>query len=142
VKEGESESKQVPKYFADTLSDCKMAEVPVQEDSPISDTTPISKKIIYGEHDVIPTDCKKAALSIEGHSPFHEPITSKVSVAEEVQFVMSQIDLSSKRSQGQRKEKQRSQLTTSKHLQIFLDKEESSFLKLQYTVATARNKVV
>jgi hypothetical protein len=47
-KECESKNKQVPKYFADTPSDCKMVEVPVQEDSPISDTTPISKPIIYG----------------------------------------------------------------------------------------------
>jgi hypothetical protein len=53
-----------------------MAEVPVQEDSPISDTTPISKPIIYGEHIII-SDHKKAALSIEGHSPFHEPTKSK-----------------------------------------------------------------
>jgi hypothetical protein len=34
------------KYFADAPSDCKMAEVPVQEDSKISDTTPISMSII------------------------------------------------------------------------------------------------
>jgi hypothetical protein len=58
-----------------------MAEVPVQEDYQISDTTPISKPIIYGEH-VITSDCKKAASSIEGHSPFHEPTKSKGSVAE------------------------------------------------------------
>jgi hypothetical protein len=45
---------------------------PVQEDSPISDITPISKPIIYGEH-IITSDHKKAAPSIEGHSPFHEP---------------------------------------------------------------------
>jgi hypothetical protein len=73
-----------------------MAEVPVQEDSPISDTTPISKPIIYGEH-VITSDFKKAAPSIEGHSPFHEPTKSKGSAAEEVQFVMIQIDLLSKK---------------------------------------------
>jgi hypothetical protein len=41
VKEGESKNKQVPKYFADTASDCKMAEVPIQEDSLVIDTTPI-----------------------------------------------------------------------------------------------------
>jgi hypothetical protein len=41
VKEGDSKNKQVPKYFADAPSDCKMDEVPVQEDSTISDTTPI-----------------------------------------------------------------------------------------------------
>jgi hypothetical protein len=34
VKEGDSKNKQVPKYFADAPSDLKMAEVPVQEDSP------------------------------------------------------------------------------------------------------------
>jgi hypothetical protein len=92
VKEGGSKNKQVPKYFADTPSDCKMAEVPVQEDSPISDTTSISKPIIYGEH-IITSDHKKVAPSIEGHSPFHEPTKSKGSVVEEVQFVMSQIDI-------------------------------------------------
>jgi hypothetical protein len=78
--------------------------------------------------------------SIEGHSPFHESTKSKGSVAEEVQFVMSQIDLSSKKEAGTREKKQRSQLTTSKHLQIFLDKEASCFLKLQYTVATTKKK--
>jgi hypothetical protein len=46
VKEGDSKYKQVPKYFADAPSDCKMPEVPVQDDFPISDTTPISKSII------------------------------------------------------------------------------------------------
>jgi hypothetical protein len=103
VKECDSKNKQVPKYFVDAPSDCKMAEVPVQEDYPISDTTPISKSksksIIYGEH-VIQSDCKKAAPSIEGHYPFHEPIKSKGLVAEEVQCVMSQIDLSSKKESG------------------------------------------
>jgi hypothetical protein len=49
VKEGDSKNKQVPKYFADAPSVCKMAEVPVQEDPPIIDTTPISKSITYGE---------------------------------------------------------------------------------------------
>jgi hypothetical protein len=33
----------------DAPSDSKMVEVPVKEYSPISDTTPISKSIIYGE---------------------------------------------------------------------------------------------
>jgi hypothetical protein len=88
--------KQVLEYFSDTPSYCKMAEVPVQEDSTISNTIPISKPIIYGEH-VITSEFKKAASSIEGHSPFHEPNKSKGSVAEEVQFVMSKIDLSSKK---------------------------------------------
>jgi hypothetical protein len=79
-----------------------MAEFPVQEDSPIRDTTPIPKPIIYGEH-VVTSDFKKQAPSIEGHSPFHEPTKSRGAASEEVQFVMSQIDLSSKSSQGQRK---------------------------------------
>jgi hypothetical protein len=70
VKESDSKNKQVPKYFADAPSDFNMAEVPVQEYSPISDTTPISNSIIYGEH-VIQSYCKKAAPSIEGHSLFH-----------------------------------------------------------------------
>jgi hypothetical protein len=79
-----------------------MEEVPVQEDSPISDTTPISKPIIYGEH-VITSDCKKTAPSIEGYSPFHERTKSKGSVAEEVQFVMRQIYLLSKKESGRNK---------------------------------------
>jgi hypothetical protein len=49
VKQGDSKNKQVPKYFADSHSDFKMAEVPVQEESQISDTTPISKSIVHGE---------------------------------------------------------------------------------------------
>jgi hypothetical protein len=81
-----------------------MAEVSVQEDSPISDTTPISKLIIYGEH-IITSDHKKVAPSIEGHSPFHEPTKSKGSVAEEVQFFMSQIDLKSKKESVTKKRK-------------------------------------
>jgi hypothetical protein len=104
VKEGESKNKQVPKYFADAPSNCNMAEVPVQEDYPISDTTPISKPIIYGEH-VITSDFKKESPSIEGHSPFHEPTKSKGSVSEEVQFVTGQIDLSSKKESGTKKRK-------------------------------------
>jgi hypothetical protein len=104
VKEGESKNKQVAKYFADTPSDCKMAEFPVQEDYPISDTTPISKPIIYGEH-VITSDFKKSAPSIEGRYTSHEPTKSKGSVAEEVQFVMSQIDLSYKKDSGTNKRK-------------------------------------
>jgi hypothetical protein len=63
VKEGDIKKKQVPKYFADAPSDCRMVKVPVQDDSPISDTTPISKSNIYGE-DGIQSDCKKAAPSI------------------------------------------------------------------------------
>jgi hypothetical protein len=64
-----------------------MAKVPVQEVSPISDTTPISKSIIYGEY-VVHSDCKKAAPPIEGHSPLSEPTKSKVVMDEEVQFVI------------------------------------------------------
>jgi hypothetical protein len=41
VKKGESKNKRVPKYFADASSDCNMAEVSVQQDSRIRDTTPI-----------------------------------------------------------------------------------------------------
>jgi hypothetical protein len=104
VKEGDSKKEQVPKYFDDTPSDCKMAEVHVQEDYPISDTTPISKPLISGEH-VIKSDYKKAAPSIEGHSPFHEPTKSKGLVDEEVQFVMSQIYISSKKESGTKKRK-------------------------------------
>jgi hypothetical protein len=81
VKEGESKNKQVPKYFADAPSDCKMAEVPVQEDYPIIDNTPISKPIICGEH-YITSYFKKEAPYIEGHYPFHEPTKSKGSVSE------------------------------------------------------------
>jgi hypothetical protein len=81
-----------------------MAAVPVHEDSPISDTTPISKPIIYGEH-VITSDCKKVAPFIEGHSPFHEPTKSKGSVVEEVHFVMSQIYLSPKKESVTKKRK-------------------------------------
>jgi hypothetical protein len=87
LKEGESKKKQVPKYFDDAPSDCKMAEVPVQEDYPISYTTPISKSIIYGE-DAVYSDCKKDAPSIQGHSPFQEPTKLKGLMDEEVQFVM------------------------------------------------------
>jgi hypothetical protein len=76
VKEGDSKKKQVPKYFYDAPSDCKMTEVPVKEESPIGVTTPISKSIIYGE-DVVHPDSKKATPSIEGHSPFREPTKSK-----------------------------------------------------------------
>jgi hypothetical protein len=76
-----------------------MAEVPVQEDSPISDTTPISKSIIYGENGV-QSDCKNTAPSIEGHYPFSEPTKSKGLMDEEVQFVISQIDLSSENESG------------------------------------------
>jgi hypothetical protein len=79
-----------------------MAEVPVQEDSPISNTTPISNSIIYGEY-VVQSYCKKAAPSIEGHSPFCEPTTSKRLMDEEVQFVMSQIDLLSEKESGTKK---------------------------------------
>jgi hypothetical protein len=68
--------KKVPKYFADAPSDCKMAEVPVQEDFPISDTTPIPKSIINGDYGVQP-DCKKPVPFIEGHSPFSEPTKIK-----------------------------------------------------------------
>jgi hypothetical protein len=82
-----------------------MAKVPVQEDYPISDTTPISKPIIYGEH-VITSYCKKKdAPSIEGHSPFHQPTKSKEYVSEEVQFVMSNIDITSKKESGTKKRK-------------------------------------
>jgi hypothetical protein len=79
-----------------------MAEVPAQEDSPISDTTPISKSIIYGEGGV-QSDCKKAAPSIEGHSPFREPTKSKGLMDEEVKFVTSQIYLLSEKYTGTRK---------------------------------------
>jgi hypothetical protein len=104
VKEGDSKNKQVPKYFDVAPSDCKMKEVPLQEDSPISDTTPISKPIIYGE-DVIQSDCKKASPYKEGHSPFRKPTKSKGLMAEEVQFFMSQIDISSKKESGTKKRK-------------------------------------
>jgi hypothetical protein len=83
VKEVDSTKKQVPEYFTDAPSDCKMAEVPVREDSPINDTTPISKSIIYGE-DGVQSDCKKAAPSINVHSPRSEPTKSKALMDEEV----------------------------------------------------------
>jgi hypothetical protein len=79
-----------------------MSEVSVQEDSPISDTTTISKSIIYGE-DGVQSDFKKAASSIEGHSPFQKPNKSKGLMDEEVQFVMSQIDLLSEKESGSNK---------------------------------------
>jgi hypothetical protein len=60
-----------------------MPKVPVREDSPISDATPISKSIVYGEG-VVLSYCKKDAPSIEGHSPFIEPTKSKGLVDEEV----------------------------------------------------------
>jgi hypothetical protein len=123
VKKGESKNKQSPKYFYHAPSDCKMDDVTVQEYSPISDTTPISKSIIYRE-DVIQSDCKKVAPSIEGNSPFREPTKSKGLMSEEVQFVMSQIDLSSKKESGIKKRKKRSQLPTSKHLRFFSAKKQ------------------
>jgi hypothetical protein len=60
---------------------------------------------------------------------------------EEVQFVIGQIDLSSEKDSGTKTRKNGSQLVISKHLQIIIRKEASYFLKLQYTVAAARNKV-
>jgi hypothetical protein len=81
-----------------------MAEFPVQEDSLISYTTPISKSIIYGE-DVVQPYCKKAAPSIEGHSPFREPTKSKGLMDEKVQFGMSQINLLSGKESGKKKRK-------------------------------------
>jgi hypothetical protein len=59
----------------------------------------------------------------------------------ELQYVTRQIDLSSEKESRTRTRKQRSQLKSSKHLQIYIHKEASSFLKLQYTEATSRNKV-
>jgi hypothetical protein len=84
VKEGDSK-KASPQ---DAPSNCKMPEVPVQEDSPINDTTPISKSIIYGEY-VLHSDCKKPVPSIEGHSQFSEATKSKGLMDKEVQFVSS-----------------------------------------------------
>jgi hypothetical protein len=91
VRKGGSKKKQVPKYFADPPSDCNIAEIPVPEDSPISDTNPISKSIIYGQY-FVQSNCNKAAHSIEGHSPFQEPTKSQGLMGEEVHFVMMQID--------------------------------------------------
>jgi hypothetical protein len=76
-----------------------MDEVPVQEYSRISDTTPISKSIIY-EEDFVQSDFNKAAASIEGHYPFSQRTKSKGFMDEEVQFVMSQIDLLSENESG------------------------------------------
>jgi hypothetical protein len=81
-----------------------MAEVPVQENYPINDTTPISKSIIYRE-DVVNSYFKKAATSVEGHSPFREPTKSKGLMDEEVHFVMSKIDLLSEKESGTKKRK-------------------------------------
>jgi hypothetical protein len=81
-----------------------MPEVHVQDDSPINDTTPISKSTIYGE-DVLQSDCKKAASSIEGYSPFSEPTKSKGLMDEELTFVMSQIYLLSEKESGTKKRK-------------------------------------
>jgi hypothetical protein len=81
-----------------------MPEIPEQEYSLISDTTPISESIIYGEDDV-QSDCKKDAPSIKGHSKFSEPTKSKGLMDKEVQFVMGQIDLSSEKESGTKKRK-------------------------------------
>jgi hypothetical protein len=81
-----------------------MTEVPVQDDFPISDTTPISKSTIYGD-DFVQPDCKKDAPSIEGHYPFHEPTKSKGLMDKEEQFVVSQIDLLSEKESGTNKRK-------------------------------------
>jgi hypothetical protein len=53
-----------------------MPSVTVQENSPISDTTMISKSRIYGEDDVW-SDYKKALPSIVYHSTFNTPPKSK-----------------------------------------------------------------
>jgi hypothetical protein len=134
------EINQVPNYVAGAPSDCKMPAVPVQENSPISDTALISKSRIYGE-DGVCSDYKKVVPSIVYSSTFSAPPISKGVLAEEVQYHMSQIDISSEKESWTRKRKQISQLTSSKHLQIYIHKEASSFLKLQYTVATSRHKV-
>jgi hypothetical protein len=126
VKEGDSKTKQVPRYFADTPSDYNIVKVHVQEDSPISDTTPISKPIIYGEH-VITSDCKKAAPPIEGHSPFHEPTKSKGLVAEEVQFVMGQIDLLSEKEAGTKKKNRGPNLRLPNSFESFSGKKQVPF---------------
>jgi hypothetical protein len=91
VKEGDSKKRQIPKYFDDAPSDCKMPKVPVQEGYTIGVTTPISKSIIYGK-DVVPSDFKKDAPSIEGNYSFSEATKSKGLMDEEVQFVMSHIE--------------------------------------------------
>jgi hypothetical protein len=74
----------------------------IKEDSPISDTTPISKSNIYGE-DVVQSYCKKAEPSIEGHYPFLEPTKSKGVMGKEVQFFTSHIYLLSKKESGTKK---------------------------------------
>jgi hypothetical protein len=52
-------------------------------------------------------------------------------VAEEVQFVMSHIDLLSEKKSGTKKRKTEVPTAAYKHLQIFLRKEASSFLEHQ-----------
>jgi hypothetical protein len=91
---------------------------------------------------VITSDCKKKAPSIEGYFPFHEPTKSKGSVSEEVQFVMSQIDLSSKKESGSKNIKTEVPTYDFQTPLNLSPQRSKSFLKLQYTVATARNKLV
>jgi hypothetical protein len=79
-----------------------MGKVPVQYDYPISDTTPIS--VIYGE-DFLHPDCKKAAPSIEWHSPFCEATKSKGLIDEEMQFVTSQKYIFSEKELGKKSRK-------------------------------------
>jgi hypothetical protein len=76
VKEGDSQEKQAPKDVDGTRSDCKKPAVPVQDNSLVSDTTPISNSRIYGE-DGVQSDYNKTVPSIKEHSPLSVSPKSK-----------------------------------------------------------------
>jgi hypothetical protein len=78
--------------------------VSVKENSPVSDTTPRSNSKINGEC-VVQSDYKIPVPSMKENSPFSVAPKSKGVVDEEVQFFMSQIDLSSERESWTRKRK-------------------------------------
>ena len=49
VKQGDSQKEKVTNLFGDAPSDCKMDEVHGEEDSPILETTPLSKSSYKNE---------------------------------------------------------------------------------------------
>jgi hypothetical protein len=61
---------------------------------------------------------------------------------EEVQFIMSQIDLLFEKESGTKKRKTEVPTYDFQTPTIFIYKEASSFFKLQYIVATSRKKLV
>jgi hypothetical protein len=89
----------------------------------------------------VQSDCKKPTLPLKENTPAGLTSTSKIGVDGEVEFVMSQIDISSEREPRKIKSKTDIPSYNFETYHIFSPQRSKFLLILQYRVATGRSNI-